>query len=332
MTKKYIIYHDSCLDGLMSACVFQYYLNTTLFNDKHNYTFLPGCYSKSIEDYDVDFTDSIVYFLDFSFKTEPFKQLLNVAQRVVVIDHHKTAFEMLEEFEGHSKLYTVLDNNHCGCVLTYNYLYPDTSTHISSVTKLLEAIEDVDIWLHRDVESKYLTLALSQNLNLENLYDIYKYCFTRYPSKLVHEYEQGKALYNQLEVIAESERKSSFTRNLDYFGKVRFINNSCKQTQTVHSQYYLDTNLEDTLIFFKFTDEGINFSIRSNGKVDCTKLAKFISPTGGGHLKASGAAIKQSDTSTGAYSITSHPLVKVILDRNYQIVINRFRNECNGIN
>ena len=317
MTKKYIIYHDKCVDGLMSASVFKHYIESKLYNDKHNFTFIPGCYSNTYSDYP-DMTDGIVYFLDFCFKRECFVQLLEVAQRVIVIDHHITAVKMLKEFKDHNKIYTKLDMNHCGCVLTYTYLYPDPKEHSKDTVNVLEAIEDVDIWLHRRKESKYLHLALTQNLSLDLIYEVYVNTINDPIANDVL-YSAGAQIHFQFKKLAEEERKQSFVREIGCFGQVRFINSSIKGTQSIHCMHYLDSGMEDILIFFKYTEEGLACSIRSNGKVDCTQLAKFISTNGGGHVKASGALISNQYP----LHIMAHPLIRIINDPNYIIRISR---------
>ena len=153
--KKYIIYHDKCPDGLTAAALFKIHAYKYNYEDIHNYEFIPGNYNMTLDDLDIK-PNSIIYFLDFSFKKDMFTELLNKAHTIFLLDHHKTAYDELHTLFSNTKLKVYFDLKECGSSLTYKYLYPETP-----LPKVIEHIKDQDLWLWRDPDSKFFCAYLS---------------------------------------------------------------------------------------------------------------------------------------------------------------------------
>ena len=87
-TRPLVIYHGNCADGFSAAwCFWDAY--------KDGYEYYPGEYQKAPP----DVTGRVVYLVDFSYKSFVIEQMLETAQCIIVIDHHKSAIEDLEAFE-----------------------------------------------------------------------------------------------------------------------------------------------------------------------------------------------------------------------------------------
>ena len=85
-----------------------------------------------------DVAGRIVYLVDFSYKRDVVKAMLDSALRVTLIDHHKTAIEDLAALPG---LFMYTDLERSGATLAWDFLFPDEPRPL-----LLGHVEDRDLW------------------------------------------------------------------------------------------------------------------------------------------------------------------------------------------
>ena len=145
-----IIYHDNCADGFGAAWAAYKKFGA------NGAEYLPMGYNDprvKLEDYKLDFPVPIanrdVYILDFSFGPKIIDAMLDEANSVTLIDHHKTVFEAfnlnatepvhINDFEVNLEI--ILNPNKSGCVLAWEHFHPNTE-----VPALLKYIEDRDLW------------------------------------------------------------------------------------------------------------------------------------------------------------------------------------------
>ena len=162
--KPLVIYHgNGCADGFGAA--FAAWLR---FGDEAEY--LPMEYGATynfdlsgvvVNHVGYEINEREVFILDFSFPREVMDDIFVHAKRVVWLDHHKTAFEMMDRTPG--ELYRVhdaeqciiLDNNKSGALLAWEYFHPGTE-----VPKLIQHIDDRDRWVFALPGSKELHAAI----------------------------------------------------------------------------------------------------------------------------------------------------------------------------
>ena len=129
--KPLVIYHGNCADGFGAAwCFWNKY--------KDGVDFHPGTYSKDPP----DVTGRDVYLVDFSYKRAVVEKMLETANSITLIDHHKTAIEDLEPLFNTTpkfKNFTSMDNS--GAMLAWKFLYGDAEP-----PKIIKHIEDRDLW------------------------------------------------------------------------------------------------------------------------------------------------------------------------------------------
>lgn len=128
-TVDLVIYHDKCPDGWGSAFAAWKLLGnhaTYIGCADHNTTSPP------------DVKGRRVVILDFSFKIDVLRHMIQKADRLLVIDHHMTASDDLEQLDEKNKLF---DMNHSGCVLSWNFFHPTTPCPL-----FLLFVEDRDLW------------------------------------------------------------------------------------------------------------------------------------------------------------------------------------------
>lgn len=134
--KHIALFHSPCQDGLSSAWTFDKYMTEQALE----YQLIPASYGAKNEVI-VD-KDTILYFLDFTFKRDRLIELANQVSQVIVIDHHKSAELDLVDLPSNVELH--FDMTHSGAVLTWNYFYPGIK-----VPQFLRYIEDYDIWANK---------------------------------------------------------------------------------------------------------------------------------------------------------------------------------------
>ena len=119
-----LYYHGNCPDGFGSAWAFYQKYGKTIEYEKF-------FYGRNIKQSDHD----IIFFADCSISKENLDELTKKS-KVIIIDHHKTAYENLNGYE-----FLYFNQNNSGCVLSWKYLFKN-----EPVPPLLKYIEDRDLW------------------------------------------------------------------------------------------------------------------------------------------------------------------------------------------
>lgn len=155
--KPLIIYHKDCTDGYGAAFAAWYefrdnaeYLACQYGDDNHKGNILEIIDGRG------------VYILDFSFPKEVMEELIERAETVVWLDHHKTAFESWcpGEFDRYEyqtpNTYILLNNNRSGAVLSWEYFFAP-----EQAPRLLRHIDDRDRWQFKMEGTKEIHAMLS---------------------------------------------------------------------------------------------------------------------------------------------------------------------------
>lgn len=100
--------------------------------------------------------DDLVYMVDFSVKKKEMLKYSRYAERIVVIDHHKTAQADLVDLPDNVEVNFNMSKS--GAVLTWEYF------HKSKVPEILLHIQDRDIWQWKIKGSKGVNLWLDENI------------------------------------------------------------------------------------------------------------------------------------------------------------------------
>lgn len=155
--KPLVLYHANCADGFGAA--FSVWLK---LGDEAEY--VPVKYGTPfLEDEWFNVKDREVYILDFSFPRTQMDFIFANAQRVVWLDHHKTAFEMYHSpcteiiyvSEQKENDHVHLDNNKSGAVLAWEYFHP-----LTELPTLIQHIDDYDRWQFKISGTKEFNKAL----------------------------------------------------------------------------------------------------------------------------------------------------------------------------
>ena len=149
-----VIYHGNCADGFCAALAFWL---------KHGNAmeYYPGVYQEAPPNVE----GRIVYMVDFSYKRDVVLEMLEKAEKVYFIDHHKTAIEDLadlsdigsEFLQPNFMAYT--DLNRSGAMLAWDFVYNtvwngfgfernrvNLEPEYREAPKLFHYVQDRDLW------------------------------------------------------------------------------------------------------------------------------------------------------------------------------------------
>lgn len=279
MKKPVVFYHRDCDDGFGAAFSFW---------KKHGYSFeYVGV--KHDEPFDVGSCENRdVYVVDFSFPKTTWRQIRERATKLVMLDHHLTAFETYayEEREHFQETHRngdtgevyydiLLDNNRSGASISWTYV------HHEEPPLFIRHIEDNDLWKHSIPDTREFIAALRS----------YPQTFEKWDelSLEVEELiEEGKSIIRffdqQKEIIINSGAREITLNgikglgcNASYMFGSDIAGELAKRSNTFGLSYYV-------------ASDGIcHCSLRSRGKFNVAELAKLFG--GGGHHGAAGFRI-----------------------------------------
>jgi oligoribonuclease NrnB/cAMP/cGMP phosphodiesterase (DHH superfamily) len=135
-----VIYHAHCADGMAAAWVFWHTYGNAM-------EYVPGIYQGALENYE----GRDVYFLDFSVPRAIMEDILKIANKVTVLDHHVSALKDLAPLANHPKMnMTNCTTEKSGCAIAWKYVHP-----YKAMPQLLEHIQDRDLWkfYHKDTKT-----------------------------------------------------------------------------------------------------------------------------------------------------------------------------------
>lgn len=294
MKTPVIFFHANCNDGSAAATVFY-----SKFGDEA--TYIPVVHGEKC---DLEICkDRTVYFVDFVFPNETMKEIKKVCAKLVVLDHHKTAYKRLEgiEYEG------VLDMERSGAMLAFNYLYSDykkdeVDEDLNRTVTVLELVQDRDLWtgLHEPYTTQfynYLCTLGSFSIDTRDawLYLLFSYscCEDIYVADL---YDLKHGTINVLERGASiQEYKNNLLQNsLKRAHVVEFLGYQVLATnETANFSEVAGALAENSLfgVAYFINKEGeYMYSLRSKG-FDVASLAEKAG--GGGHKMAAGCKSKE---------------------------------------
>jgi oligoribonuclease NrnB/cAMP/cGMP phosphodiesterase (DHH superfamily) len=284
--RNFVFYHDHCTDGFGAA-----YAAWLKFQEQAEY--IPVSYGqcRTISDVinlpkNAPTDDAVFYILDFSFPLDVMHELFERAHRVVWLDHHKTAFEMMNS--DPAEVYRVcdpeqdiiLDNSMSGAMLAWCYFHGGTN-----IPLLIQHIDDRDRWQFKMDGSKEVHAALQSGR---------PWTFEQWHQLMVETEEPdhrnlnafkraGKAILAAQDRNVETMTQQAMSCTIND-AKGLAVNAMMHMSEVGHAL----ANKSGTygLIWYLGQDGRAKCSLRSNGGYDVSSMAKVFG--GGGHLNAAG--------------------------------------------
>lgn len=302
--KPLVCFHADCTDGFAAAFAAWLKLGDDAeylpmaYNSINTGAELAGMYGP--------LNNRDVYILDFSFPRDIMEFLFREANRVVWLDHHKTAFEMWCDGYAQGCTFTEksyqglhhirLNDNKSGALLAWEYFHPGTE-----VPMLIRHIDDRDRWQFQLPGSKELHAALGsmKPWSFEQWDDIYtsESCPATEAGSFYSLLGEGSAILRAQDAAVKSmlkqARKCEIWKLTDDNYEVEYqfklpglaVNATLHMSEVGHEL----ANQSGTygLVWYMAADNKVKLSFRSNAPYDVSALAKALG--GGGHAQAAGA-------------------------------------------
>lgn len=276
------IYHGYCNDGLTALGVALHHYQNHLPNTA--YSTIAGVHQK--EPNIDDFKGKNVIFLDFSYSADVVKQICDVAELVIMIDHHVSAYNELENFT-HERFIYVYDVEKCGAMLAWLCFFGELTAPV-----FIDYIQDRDLWINQYQESEYQSLAIkSHNLDETDFVDLvatvideWLSAFDSATTKAL--VDSGKHCKNYHDALVIQITQNAFAVTLDDGTQAM----KCYAPMAFASDVgaYLAETYTGVAVVAEQGEKIIKYSIRVAKNCDFDASAYAKTKGGGGHKKASG--------------------------------------------
>ena len=265
-----------------------------------------------------DKEEHIILVTDLNLTTKEAKWLeaeaMEVGAKIQLLDHHGSGEKTAEQY-----IWYKLDTTRCATLITYDWLKThhdfDKDNHYEQIVKAINAI---DIWVSDDELFEFGKVGLgmisgAREIN-RTLFPTQDRALKLYLIKAMQEHVGVEnahiALDNSLHGLKKEFFKQAQDNTKDNLTAIYMTQllSSDKQRLTIEYRGYkglLGYNLGNTSIlgntflvenpdydFYMDINWRGNFSLRSNNKLDVSKMAEEIG-NGGGHPNASGGKIKE---------------------------------------
>ncbi|HBL12967.1 MAG TPA: phosphoesterase [Cyanobacteria bacterium UBA11162] len=271
MPKSYILYHGNCYDGFGAA-----WAAWKCLGDSGEY--IPVNYGAPLPELE---DQSDVYIVDFSYPKSVLLDLEKQMKSVIILDHHKTAWEALNNLslvdavlQGSEKLGARFDMNKSGAMLAWEFW------HNEAPPDLINYIQDRDLWKFELSDSQEITGALRAYPMDFEVWDS-----LANPSGIERLRNEGKIILKFTNQLVDRMCQHVQWREVGGFvipvvNASAFVsevgNRLCElYPEALFSAYYVDGS-----------DGKRHWGLRSVGEFDVSKVAQLYG--GGGHRNAAG--------------------------------------------
>lgn len=275
--KTTILYHASCADGFAAALVAWRFF--------HNATYIPVQYNQKPPDFE---PCDILYILDFSYPLSVLQTLQKKAERIFILDHHKTAEADLKDLTDPQApgqgIFAQFDMDESGATLAWAFFHPGEPK-----PEFIRLIRDRDLWKWEMEESREFSAGLAS----------YPFDFTLWNNFLNHEDETDRLKTDGTAILRAQEQRirrlCSHVRWMKIDDHLVPVVNATSDQSEVGEylcQKYPDAKFSTS--FFIRDDGKVVWSLRSRNGFDVSEIAKAHG--GGGHAAAAGFVSEQLRT------------------------------------
>lgn len=279
----FVLYHASCSDGAGAkyAAWKKYGDEATYIPVQYNQPLPKALTSLSAE----ELKEAEVYILDFSYDRDTLVELNEQVKKLIVLDHHKTAKEVLEGLD-----FAIFDMDKSGAVLAWEFFHP-----IAPVPRLLLHVQDRDLWQFKLEHTKEIHVLIGldrDNMDhWEMLNDAIQASLMNEPAEYNALIESASGILQYIESqVLTTLRKVKVFQIGDYrVGVANVVNNISEVGHAICNDENL--NVDYSMTYFITPDARVVFSFRSKegSGVDVSRIASAIKG-GGGHPHSAGAS------------------------------------------
>lgn len=274
-----VVYHAPCNDGSGAAAAAWLALGDKVV------------YQGRI--YHKDFPENVirgrnVVVLDASFKKDEFLHLRNLADKMMIIDHHDSAMKELSDLPG---CFFTMENS--GAVLSWHYFHGLNTPP----PPLLRLIEDRDLWRWRERElSEPLFYALKDRVPNSNFRNYLPYIDSVKLDELI---AHGRTLMAAYQKWCADAALTAEQRTFTLPGETKTYTIMCREIPDDHlvselAEYlYLQHKVDFVMLWCKTSKGQFKVSFRSNDPaINVGAIATVLG--GGGHKQAAGCILGTS--------------------------------------
>ena len=253
-----VIYHADCTDGFGAA----YSAWKQLGNRAEYHACKHGVKPPDVK-------NKNVVILDFSFKNATTKKMIEEANSLLVIDHHKSAMVELHDISN-----THFDMTKSGAMLAWEFFHPGKEP-----PKFIQYIQDRDLWKWELPYSKEFAAA----------FDMIPFEFEEFEkfeddSVFDDAVKRGSYILAYSKTVVKKVCEKAASRKLD--GKDILVVNASHWMSEIGARLAPDCDFA-MIWYYDHNDKDIKVSLRAfHDTVDVSEIAKKYS--GGGHKKAAG--------------------------------------------
>ena len=277
--KPLVIYHNNCPDGFAAAWAIDQRFGPV---DLHpaNYGEEPP-YEKA--------KGKRVFVVDFSYPRSFLEALSVHADRLTLLDHHKTAEKDLEGLQEDLNLISPLDEivfdmNRSGAGIAWDYAFPGSEKR----PWLIDYVEDRDLWRFNLPYSKEVSLVIRTT----------PYTISAFSNLSVRDFQEivqeGKGQLKYINHYCENVSQFAYNGRLAGYSCV-YVNVTYTGISDVLHKL-LEDNPDYPMACGYFYDgitQKVRVSLRSREPFDCSQVAQKFG--GGGHPQASGFVAHAGD-------------------------------------
>lgn len=303
---NFVIYHGNCSDGFTAAMCCWHWRKLNNFSvEKEDITFYAGFFGRNPP----DVTGKNVLLCDFSYKPDQFTQILTQANKVLILDHHKTGEECMKNVDDMNK---VFDMKHCGAYITYRYFFG----YSQPLPKMITYVEYNDLWLEeRETTRGFTAFMFSRPFEFE---EYVKFLNDEYLEQAI---KTGDGMVLQNDSHIKHLKKNIIPNFIQIGDMYYFAGHLCEnilKSELGNIAFSGLPYLNFSVIYSHRNFSGsTSYSLRSmNDRTDVSVIAAKFG--GGGHKCASGCAASTILTTLPCRVIDSHNLYYQ-LDNVYQI-------------
>lgn len=262
----YIIYHRSDLDGKCSAAIVNYFLH-----EKTELSFIGAEYGDSAPK-EIFKSNKLIYILDYSYDRETMEKLKD---RVIWIDHHKTAIEKLGDIDFFNK---GVDQSVAACELTWKGFA--LGKKIPEAVRLISKYDIHEVTNDWDKVCKFQYGLKTCNTDPTNN-DLWKELFENDQST-EHLISKGETVASYISKLEEHLSLNVYYITFHEFKTV--VYNGPMGNNIIKKFMSKDCPIG---IFYKIVNPNKAIvSLRSIGDIDVSEISKLYG--GGGHKNAAG--------------------------------------------
>jgi hypothetical protein len=263
--KIVVLYHADCPDGFGGA-----YAAWKKFEDDAEY--IPVEHGLPPPDH---LAGKEVYIIDFSYPAPVLNKILTEAKSLVVLDHHKGTREVVESIPQH-----VYDEKHSGAFIAWNYFHPGTPVPV-----FLLYVQEGDLY----------------TFLIPNAQAVLAYCYT-----LPFTFEKWDSLVTSMEDPAEVQKIAEHGEIYVEYGnalkkqiadRAWLVSFEGHEVLAVDAPRAFGSDIGHMLaqrkppfaMVIRAKKDGIRVSLRGNGSIDVSELARKYG--GNGHPNAAAFSI-----------------------------------------